>query len=183
MRVGDADGHGHYGILDPDEAGRLVCHECGHAYDHSPGTTTPGTAQKRRVVPAGRALSCSPTRSRMWGLAAHGSAVTVRVVSSRMTWRRWPRCWTRKRTAGSPAGSAGSRTTVGPSVRRPAKDRMTMSMVPAMAPRWMPSWVVPPWVSSRSAARDSRRVAPTRAGSRRAVAAAWRDRRYVRGHG
>src|SRR5690625_7785399 len=57
------------------------------SYSHrpnSPGSTTPGSAQKRRVVPAGRAASCSPTRRRMCGLAAHGSAVTVRVVSSRV---------------------------------------------------------------------------------------------------
>lgn len=34
MRYGQADGHGRYGILDTDDAGRLVCHECGAAYDH-----------------------------------------------------------------------------------------------------------------------------------------------------
>lgn len=31
MEYGQVDGHGRYGILDTDEAGMLVCHECGQA--------------------------------------------------------------------------------------------------------------------------------------------------------
>lgn len=31
MEYGQVDGHGRYGILDTDEAGLLVCHECGQA--------------------------------------------------------------------------------------------------------------------------------------------------------
>lgn len=32
MRVGDPDGHGRYGVLDQDEDGLLVCHDCGGGY-------------------------------------------------------------------------------------------------------------------------------------------------------
>ncbi|WP_130865859.1 MucR family transcriptional regulator [Acidipropionibacterium timonense] len=31
---GSADSHGRYGILDTDDDGRLICHECGRTYDH-----------------------------------------------------------------------------------------------------------------------------------------------------
>lgn len=31
---GDPDGHGRYGILDTDQDGNLVCHECGGTYKH-----------------------------------------------------------------------------------------------------------------------------------------------------
>ena len=34
MRYGQADGWGRYGLLDVDEDGRLVCHECGGVFDH-----------------------------------------------------------------------------------------------------------------------------------------------------
>ena len=61
----------------------------------------------------------------------------------------------------------------------PAKARVMMSMVAAMAPRWMPSLVVPPWVSSRSAARASRNVCQARVGSRRASTEACTTRLRV----
>lgn len=31
---GDPDGHGRYGILDTDQDGKLVCHECGQSWSH-----------------------------------------------------------------------------------------------------------------------------------------------------
>ena len=31
---GTQDGHGRFGILDRDDDGRLVCHECGHTWAH-----------------------------------------------------------------------------------------------------------------------------------------------------
>ncbi len=34
MKIGDPDGHGHFGVLDADEAGRLLCHECGEHWEH-----------------------------------------------------------------------------------------------------------------------------------------------------
>lgn len=33
MKVGDADGHGQYGVLDEDNDG-LLCHDCGRRYTH-----------------------------------------------------------------------------------------------------------------------------------------------------
>ncbi len=40
-------------------------------------------------------------------------------------------------------------------VSSPVRPRCTRSRVPAMAPRWMPSPVVPPWMSAMSASRAS----------------------------
>lgn len=34
MKYGAADGHGRYGVLDADEEGRLICHECGRSWLH-----------------------------------------------------------------------------------------------------------------------------------------------------
>lgn len=34
MKYGDPDGHGHYGMLETDEDGLLVCHECGEPWQH-----------------------------------------------------------------------------------------------------------------------------------------------------
>lgn len=34
MKIGDPDSHGRFGILDADESGRLLCHECGEHWEH-----------------------------------------------------------------------------------------------------------------------------------------------------
>ena len=34
MRYGDPDGHGRHGILDTDDEGLLICHECGESWKH-----------------------------------------------------------------------------------------------------------------------------------------------------
>lgn len=34
MRVGDPDGHGRYAMLERDDEGRLLCHECGTWWQH-----------------------------------------------------------------------------------------------------------------------------------------------------
>lgn len=34
MKYGEPDGHGHYGILETDEDGLLICHECGESWRH-----------------------------------------------------------------------------------------------------------------------------------------------------
>src|SRR5215469_2178391 len=56
--------------------------------------------------------------------------------------------------------SGGSRTgsnrSTSPLSRMPVRQRNTMSTVPAMAPRWIPSAVVPPWVSAMSLSSASR---------------------------
>lgn len=34
LSIGDQDGHGRYGILDIDDEGALLCHECGEYFQH-----------------------------------------------------------------------------------------------------------------------------------------------------
>ena len=77
LAYGAQDGHGRFGILDTDEGGRLICHECGKSWKHL-GTHV---KQAHGIMPA-------DYRER------HGLGVSTRLVSSgtsarmRESWKR-----------------------------------------------------------------------------------------------
>ena len=114
MRYQAPDGHGRYGVLDTDEHGRLICHECGGSYAHL------GTHVRQ-------AHGIMPAEYRQ----AHGLGYSRRLVSE-STSDNMRKAWTRhaeshmaalethrdvhRARSTSPVGHAGSRGTSRPEV-------------------------------------------------------------------
>ena len=114
MKYGAADGHGRYGVLDVDEEGRLICHECGRSWRHL-GTHA---RQAHGLMPADYR-------------ASHGLGMSTPLVSSALA-DRMRQAWQRHETEhlaaleaardpdrareSSPVGHKGSRGTSRPEV-------------------------------------------------------------------
>jgi len=79
MRVGEVDGHGRYAVLDTDNEGRLLCHECGRWWQHL-GTHAFGA----------HGLTAAQYRQ------AHGLGATTRLVGAGPR-ERMSQAWDRNR--------------------------------------------------------------------------------------
>ena len=101
-----------------------------------------------------RAASCctEPRHSTVTGRAFLASEVSAPVRPLIRRCRRWPR-YTKGNSIGPSAfGHCGASISRSFRVSSPVKHRCSRSTLPAMAARWMPSDVVPPWISAMSEA-------------------------------